>query len=84
MKAVEVLNLRNNFVPANEWRKLSADDVLKSVEIAVKVIKDEITSEWLGEGAEIGRVAQLLDLSAVFQDLAMSVLKGIAEGHEHL
>jgi hypothetical protein len=73
-----------DYIPAKEWRKMSADDILKSIEIATRVIVDEIEGEALDEPATLGRIAQLLDLSAVFQEMAMSVLKGLAEGYAHL
>jgi len=72
-----------DFIKAKVWRKLGANDTLKSIEIATSVIKDEIRGEALDEPSELGRALQLLDISAAFQEMAMEVLKGMAEGHAH-
>jgi hypothetical protein len=80
----EIKYAGSKFITAKAWREMDTEDILKSIEIATRVIKDDITSEWLGEPTEVGRVAQLLDIGMKFQELAMEVLKGIAEGYAHL
>ena len=70
-----------DFIKAKVWRELGTDDTLKSVEVAASVLKDYLKGEALDEPSELGRVLQLLDISAAFQEMAMEVLKGMAEGH---
>jgi hypothetical protein len=68
-----------DFVRAKVWREMGTDDILKSIETATGVLKDHLKGEALDEPSELGRVLQLLDLSAVFQEMAMGILAGLAE-----
>jgi len=68
-----------DFIPAKVWRELGADDTLKSIEVAVSVLKDYLKGEALDEASELGRIFQLIDLSAVFQELAVKQLSGAIE-----
>ena len=74
------------FIKGKQWREMDTEDILKSVEVAARVIEDDIDieGEALDEPTEVARVAQLLDLSAVFQELAIMVLKGELEKFAHL
>ena len=72
------------FITAKQWRELGTDDVLKSVEVATRVLKDNISGEALDEPSTLARIYQLLDLSAVFQEMAIMVLKGELEKFAHL
>ena len=72
------------FITAKRWRELGTDDVLKSIEIATRVLKDNISGEALDEPSTLARIYQLLDLSAVFQEMAIMVLKGELEKFAHL
>lgn len=69
------------FVRAKDWRGMDVEEVIKSVEVATRIIKDGIKGEWLGEPTELQRAVQLLDIAAKFQELAMDVLMGLAEGY---
>ena len=62
-------------ITAKQWRELGIDDALKSVQIAALVVGDELGCEALDEASTAGRIMQLLDLSAKFQGLAISVLQ---------
>jgi hypothetical protein len=73
-----------DFIRAKQWRELGTDDVLKSIEVATRVLKDEISGEALDEPSAFGRVMQLLDLSAVFQEMAIMALKRELEKSIHL
>jgi len=73
-----------DFITAKRWRELGTDDVLKSIEIATRVLKDNISGEALDEPSTLARIYQLLDLSAVFQEMAIMVLKGELEKFAHL
>ncbi|MBA7624515.1 hypothetical protein ES703_31924 [subsurface metagenome] len=66
-------------ISAKQWRELGADDTLKSIEVATSVLKDFLKGEALDDVSTLGRIMQLIDLSAVFQEMAMSVLKGVEE-----
>jgi hypothetical protein len=72
------------FIAPKRWRELGTDDVLKSIEIATRVLKDDISGEALDEPSTLARIYQLLDLSAVFQEMAIMVLKGELEKFAHL
>jgi len=72
------------FITAKQWRELGTDDVLKSIEVATRVLEDYLSGEALDEPSAFGRVMQLLDLSAVFQEMAIIVLKGELEKFAHL
>lgn len=71
-------------VPAKTWRELGADDTLRSIEIAARVIEDELKGEALDEPSTLGRIMKLLDISAKFQEMAMSVLRVEEEKYAHL
>lgn len=71
-------------ITAKRWRELGADDTLKSIEIAARVLDDFLKGEALDEPSTLGRIMQLLDISAKFQELAMDILKGEAEKYAHL
>jgi len=73
-----------DFITAKQWRELGTDDVLKSIEIATRVLKNDISGEALDEPSTLARIYQLLDLSAVFQEMAIMVLKGELEKFAHL
>jgi len=83
-KKVKALIRAGDYIPAKEWRELGTDDILKSIEIATRVLKDNISGEALDEPSTLARIYQLLDLSAVFQDMAMDVLEGLMEAYAHL
>ena len=73
-----------DFITAKQWRELGTDDVLKSIEIATKVLKDDISGEALDEPSTLARIYQLFDISAAFQEMAMEVLKGELEKFAHI
>ena len=73
-----------DFIKAKVWRKLGANDTLKSIEIATSVIKDEIRGEALDEPSTLARIYQLFDISAAFHQMAMKVLEGELEKFAHL
>jgi hypothetical protein len=72
------------FIKAKRWMELGADDILKSIEVATRVLKDDISGEALDEPSTLARIYQLLDLSAVFQEMAMMMLKEELEKFAHL
>jgi hypothetical protein len=72
------------FIKAKQWRELGTDDILKSIEVATRVLEDYLSGEALDKPSAFGRVMQLLDLSAVFQEMAIIVLKGELEKFAHL
>ena len=73
-----------DYIPAKVWRELAADDILKSVEIATRVLKEQIEGEAFDEPSTLARIYQLLDISAVFQEMAVKVLVGLQESYAHL
>ena len=71
-------------IKAKTWREMAADDILKSVEVAISVVKEQLEGEALDEPSTMGRVLQLLDLSAVFQEMAFKIVQGQAESYAHM
>ena len=73
-----------DFITAKQWREFGTDDVLKSIEIATRVLKDNISGEALDEPSTLARIYQLFDISAAFHQMAMEVLEGELEKFAHL
>jgi tryptophan 2,3-dioxygenase len=73
-----------SFITAKQWRELGADDVLKSIEVATRVLKDDISGEALDEPSTLARIYQLFDISAAFHQMAMEVLEGELEKFAHI
>jgi tryptophan 2,3-dioxygenase len=73
-----------DFITAKQWRELGTDDILKSVEVATKVLEDDISGEALDEPSTLARIYQLFDISAAFHQMAMKVLEGELEKFAHL
>jgi tryptophan 2,3-dioxygenase len=73
-----------DFITAKQWRELGTDDILKSIEIATQVLKDDISGEALDEPSTLARIYQLFDISAAFHQMAMEVLEGELEKFAHL
>jgi hypothetical protein len=71
------------FITAKYWRGLGTDDVLKSIEVAARVLEDRSSMEAPDEPSAVGRVMQLLDMSAQFQEMAITALKGARERFVH-
>ena len=62
-------------ITTEEWRTFSSDDILQSIVSGIRVLKSFLHGEALCEPEGLGRVLQLLDISAKFQELSMEVLK---------
>ena len=73
-----------DFITAKQWRELGTDDVLKSIEIATRVLKNDISGEALDEPSTLARIYQLFDISAAFHQMAMEVLEGELEKFAHI
>jgi len=77
----------SEFITARAWRKLGTDDALKSVEVAAGVIQRKIEGEGTsGKEVEevLGRIMQLLDISARFRAMAVGILAELQEEYAHL
>ena len=73
-----------DFITAKQWRELGTDDILKSIEIATRVLKDDMRGAALDEPSTLARIYQLFDISAAFHQIAMEVLEGELEKFAHL
>jgi len=69
-------------ITAKEWRTFSSDDLLKSVEVGISVLKDQLKGEAFDLPSTVGRILQLLDISAVFQEMAMGIIEGRLPGQK--
>ena len=76
--------MEETFIAAKRWREFGTDDILKSIEVATRVLDDYLSGEALDEPSTLARIYQLLDISAKFQEMATMVLKGELEKFAHL
>ena len=76
--------MEETFITAKRWREFGTDNILKSIEVATRVLDDYLSGEAFDEPSTLARIYQLLDISAKFQEMATMVLKGELEKFVHL